>query len=411
VCFNRALSITLHHKLRWLTPLLGGDIVECSRLKSLFEPQHAENQSMRKDRLVLVLLLTMFALLGAECRSLGIKDEDHFERKLPSRALSASPLLRTYYDTLTTPAGMYDLKIPEDKDLISNDGPFSVGFQMGGSAVITDVRCRLRIAPPIGVEAANCEIQCRVIAPSGTASAWKAVDLSSDEILRTQAEVAFINEFDGLISDGDWRIELKDAVDDNDGRCAFRNATLRLNLGEAAPGGAANETQNLALTSASYSVIPELNGSRDKFDLGDFGASAPLSAQFTFATSFFVRSWSLSINLLGNEASNALEDVAIVLVSPSGGWHLFNLEDATVLTADIAATSQKITTADITFTTAAGVAEAFQMRGEPSAGTWTLLLFDKTKDGSLFSLHTAAGGGGTIVIPATPVSLTLTGVS
>ena len=69
---------------------------------------------MRKDRLVLILLLSVFALMGADCRLIAEKD-DHPVR-LPDRAPAANPLLRTYFSTLTTPAGMSDRDTSSDNE-------------------------------------------------------------------------------------------------------------------------------------------------------------------------------------------------------------------------------------------------------------------------------------------------------
>lgn len=365
---------------------------------------------MRKDRLVLVLLLTMFALLGAECRLIGVKDDDE-EKRLPNRALAASPLLRTYYDTLSTPSGMTDLKIPEDKDMLDEDGPLEVQFDMGGSAVITDVRARIRVAPPAGVSIEDCEIQARIVSPNGTAGPWKSIDMLNSQMDRTQAEVVFLNEFDGLISDGRWTLELRDAVDDNDGRCVFRNATLRLNLGEAAPGGAANETQTLPLTSTSYTSMPEVRGVRDEYDWGHFGMGAVLQAQFTFTTSFTVRGFSLTLNILFDDGSQLDGDLVVGLIAPSGGWMLM-AHDFTGASTGAAPFSEKWTLSTFTVaeSTTTYLAESFPLRGEPSAGTWTVVVWDLSQDQNIMLLQKDAAVG-VAVVPDTPISLTLTGVS
>lgn len=362
---------------------------------------------MRKDRLVLVLLLTMFALLGAECRSIGLKDDE--DKRLPSRALAASPLLRTYYDTLTTPSDMDDIKIPEDHDDLTENGPLEVKYDMGGSAVITDVRTRMRICGPVGKDITACDLQCRMISPNGTASGWKNVDFATEDNIDTQVEVYFRNEFDGLISDGTWRVELRDGVDDNDGRCVFRNGTLRLNFGEAAPGGAANETQLLALTADGYTSLPEIGGARDNADWGQYGANAWLRVSFVFTTSFTVRGFVVSFSIHSFAGFEIDTHLWLGLIAPSGGWFMFQVLEADGDQVELYDESL-VTTWTVGLDTTTYPPESFHLRGEPSAGTWTLVLWDTGIDSNKAYLS-HDGSVASTLSPNMPASLQLTGVS
>ncbi|MBX3472819.1 MAG: hypothetical protein KF754_00345 [Planctomycetes bacterium] len=378
---------------------------------------------MRKDRLVLVLLLTMFALLGAECRSIGQKDAE--ERKLPKRALAAGPLLRTYYDTITTPAGMYDIKIPEDKDDLAKNGPLTIEFEMAGLTVVTDVRCRMRIAPPESGNGADCELQCRIVAPDGTTSTWKDVDFASDELINPGVEMIFLNEFDGLTAAGLWKIQLKDAVDDKDGRCVFRNGTLRINFGlEGNPTNPANETATLALNSTSYTYLSEHRGVRDLGDWGYFGLDVrPLRADFSFTgTSFFVRSFSLTLSIFARDSIDLSADLYMLLVAPNGAWQ-FMRPDTNSTTASFQYGSQRLTTLVFNFGGSAITAPSFPFQGQPSAGTWSLFLWDVNVDSNIMRLSkdelriisVPDGMGGFVdtltEFPDTPAQLVLAGVN
>jgi len=363
---------------------------------------------MHKDRLVLVLLLAGFALMGAKCNAVGGGSDE--EKNLPSRALAASPLLRTYYDTLSTPKGMTDIKIPEDKDDLKKHGPLVVKFDMGGSAVITDVRCRLRIAGPLGTEASKTELICRIQAPGGTLSPWKVVDWNDSDVFDPQVEVAFLNEFDGLVSDGTWEIQLQDALDDGDGRCVFRNGTLRLNLGETTPGGAANDSDTISLTAAVFNTVPELFSQRDKADWGEFGMQAMLRIPFTMTNSFFVRGYALTFSLLVYEGNDPLSDVYWMLIAPSGTWVMYSLDGLVAEEFEDTANRRKVLTFVVGQSTASGLPEAFPFRGEPSAGTWTLCLMDHVIDNNVCFLSKDAAMT-TVLVPDSPPTLALSGVS
>ena len=378
---------------------------------------------MHKDRLVLMLLLAAFALMGADCRLVAGDEDD--QTKLPNRAAPANSLLRTYFDTMTTPAGMsvkdtrpsnkddhIDYRIPEDKDLIKKEGPCQLEFAMGGATTVTDVRCRLRIVPPVGVLGSQCEIQCRIRAPGGTRSGWKGVDFATDDLIDPQAEVVFLNEFDGLTTDGTWVIELIDALDDGDGRCVVRNSTLRINLGEPTAAGAANETATLDIGSTAYTYIPELVGVRDKGDWGEFGLTErPLRAQFVFtAAAFRVRSFVLRFSVFINTGVSADEDLYALLVAPSGGWFSFRVTSTDELAA-IDFDGPRLVTYEIAAISAGTLGESFFLRGEPSNGTWTLVLWDTNRDSNIMYLSKDAVDPGPVPVTNSPASLALAGVN
>lgn len=340
---------------------------------------------MRKNRLVLLLLLGSFALMGAECSTFGGDDDDD-DPPLPDRAIASSPLLRAYYDTRTFPKGMKELKIPEDKDMLDEDGPLTVEFGMGGTATITSVHTHLMLSPPKSGTFDNCELQCRCIAPNGTKSGWKVLDVELADEINLQAEVAFLFEFDGLISDGTWKIELKDAVDDNDGRCLFRNGSLHINQGMGTPGGAANETQTLSAAVGLYGTLPEKSGSRMMLDIGAFGINAMLRNDFTFTTSFYVTSLTLRVSFYVNEGAAAETDAMFVLVSPSGNWLAGGFPDDANEELEISSTlTLRTYTLGIGSLTAGPL---MNLNGEPSAGTWSLYLADGKTDGNTMAVTT-----------------------
>lgn len=343
---------------------------------------------MRKNRLVLLLLLGSFALMGADCSMFGGDDDDDDEPPLPDRAIASSPLLRAYYNTRTFPKGMKELKIPEDKDLLDEEGPLTVEFGMGGTATITSVHTHLLLAPPKSGSFTGSELQCRCIAPNGTKSGWKPIDVDISGKIDMQAEVAFLYEFDGLISDGTWKIELKDALDDEDGRCLFRNGSLHINQGFGTPGGAANETQTLTAAQGLYGQLPERSGTRMPADFAAFGINTMLRNDFTFTTSFYVTQATLRVSFYYYAPAEVESDVLFVLVSPSGNWLAGGLPDDSATYEEIAVS------ADLslrTYTLVLGSLPAgpmLNLNGEPSAGTWSLYLADTKLDGNSISVTT-----------------------
>ncbi|MCB9895515.1 MAG: hypothetical protein H6839_13790 [Planctomycetes bacterium] len=367
---------------------------------------------MRKDTLILLLVLTVFALMGADCRA-PWEDDDVKDRPLPDRAFASSPLLRAYYDTRTIPEEMRDLKIPEGTDF--DDDELTIQFQMGGSATVDEVRTHLYIMPPLGKEMNEVELICRCVAPDGTASAWKGVNLMlTAEAENLQAEVGFLFEFDGMISDGNWRIQLKDYLDDKDGRCVMRNASLHINRGEAAGlGGAPNENQTVSAAAGNYGLVPEATGKRFKMDIGWFGEKRMLRNDFTFTTSFFVQTAVLELSVYEPTDASGSTESWYVLVAPSGNWHigLLTNDDIIETVSDISTGLDLLTFQFTIASTPTGPLS--NLNGEPSSGTWTVYMVDTLKDNLYSTLTTdRADSAGGAPVPNTGVlSLALSGVS
>ncbi|MCA8915713.1 MAG: hypothetical protein KDB90_09900 [Planctomycetes bacterium] len=367
---------------------------------------------MRKDSLILLLVLTVFALMGADCRA-PWEDDDVKDRPLPDRAFASSPLLRAYYDTRTIPEEMRDLKIPEgttyDKDELT------IQFQMGGSATVDEVRTHLYIMPPKGKDMGDVDLICRCVAPDGTASSWKGVNLVlASDAENLQAEVGFLFEFDGMNSDGNWRIQIKDYLDDKDGRCVMRNASLHINRGEAAGlGGSPTETQTISAAAGNYGIVPEARGERFKMDIGWFGAKRMLRNEFTFTSSFFVRQAVLELSVYEPTNASGATESWFVLVAPSGNWHIGLLTNEEIIETvpEVATGLDLLTFQFVIDSTPTGLMS--NLNGEPSAGTWTIYMVDTLKDNQYSTLTTdrADTAGGAPVPNTGVVSLQLTGVS
>lgn len=358
-----------------------------------------------KDRFVFVLLLTMFALMGAECQAPWEKADEE-KKRLPDRALASSPLLRAYYDMRSFPHKMTDLKIPEGDDF--DDKQLTIEFRMGGGETVTSVRTHLYVVPPKTSAMKDVDLHCRCIAPNGTASQWKLVDAATTSTIDPQAEVTFDFEFDGLLSDGTWKIQLRDPIADNDGRAVFRNASLHINRGEPAGlGGATNETVTLNATEGRYGEVPEFKGSRAAFDLGDFGTKKMLRNDFVFTgASFTVTSFSIVISISAAEDTSIAESSVVMIVAPSGNWLAFQLpEDA----------AEELTFGTMKLATFRVSAASFpngplmNLHGEPSAGTWSMYIMDREVDNTKWLLSVDGVDTG---LPSTEfLSLTLDGRS
>lgn len=339
---------------------------------------------MRKDGLVFLLLLTGFALLGADCRA-PWEDDDVKQRPLPDRATAASPLLRAYYDMRTFPEEMRELKIPEGNTF--DDDFLSVEFEMGGAETVTEVRTHLYLMPPKSAEFDACELICRCEAPNGTKSDWKAVDVQFDDVFSPQAEIAFMFEFDGLTSDGTWKIHLRDYSADGDGRCLFRNGSLHINRGEdSTPGAGANQTVTLDAATGNYGLIPEAQGKREPLDIGWFGTDRMFANNFTFTTPFFVQSISFTASFYIHTDTEFEARTNWVLVGPSGNWLAGAFPEVPLGTLDLSSTLTLST-----FTVSLGSVPAgllMNLNGEASAGTWTLYIVDTLKDNNTSTLTT-----------------------
>jgi subtilisin-like proprotein convertase family protein len=341
---------------------------------------------MPKDRLFLALLLSCFALMGFGCDEPA---DNPGEGKMPDRADAANPLLRHYFDTNTFPAEMAAWKIPEGDEF--KDETLEMNFSMGGGEPITDVRVRVFLVPPDRQSDSAPEVRLRVIAPDGTTSAWEEVFFvtgnGGDGLVDHNAEVVFANEFDGIISTGSWKVQLRDPVEDEDGRCLLRNATLRLNGGLPMGSLTGSETVVLPLDVGPYDErLFEISSPRSNGDIGFVGVKKPLELAFTFTNAFAVRRIQFVLTVRRSQEA-AIEDVAVCVTSPSGGWFVFRLSAA----------STQGTEGDPTTFQANGFAwntRAFDFNsgsplwgsrmpflGEPSAGTWRIYLWDNSKDG------------------------------
>ena len=362
---------------------------------------------MHKDRLILLLLLSAFMLIGAECQAPWDRDEED-EAPLPDRALSSTPLLRAYYDMRTMPRKMRELKIPEGTDF--DDEHLTIEFEMGGGATVEEVRTHLYLMPPKGVSLDDVELICRCVHPDDTASAWKPVDPATSSTFDPQMEVTFQFEFDGKTSDGTWKIQIKDYLEDKDGRCLFRNGSLHINKGGTdGLGGAGPENVTIASTDpeARYGPIPEERGVREPMDVGHFGTHRMLLKEFTFASSFLVTSFNLRFGLYVQADNDPLADDNMMLVSPSGNWLIFALPDP----ADsVDLDPDKLDIYDFSVGSLPN-SRLMNLNGEPSAGTWSLYFVDTNKDNNIAILTTDEANGGNIIADGAEISLTLSGVN
>jgi hypothetical protein len=361
---------------------------------------------MHKDRLIL-LLFACCAFMASAC-DLPWEDDDDDLAPLPNRALASSPLLRAYYDTRTIPSGMRDLKIPEGKK-DDEDEELTVQFEMSGAVTVDEVRTHLYILPPVGKSLNDLELMCRCIAPNGTSSAWKAVDIEIGSTFDPQVEIPFLFEFIGLNSSGTWRIQLKDPVDDKDGRAVFRNGSLHINRGGTGGLGAAvPETVSLDGTQGQYGILPEAAGVRAPLDIGAFGAGAMLANQFVFTSSFLVTSLLIRMSFYINEGVDFEGRCNWILVAPSGNWIAYAFPPTPTGTVTV---SDTVTLK--TFDIAVGstpTGPLLNLHGEPSAGTWTLYLVDTEVDGNTAWLTTDEADT-TINPDAGELTLELSGVN
>jgi hypothetical protein len=329
---------------------------------------------MPKARLTLLLLLSCFALLGAECDGDGIG-----KGPLPDRADAANPLLRHYFDTNTFPAEMRPLKIPEGKRLDGNNMLIRE-LEMGGGEIVTEVRVTLFLVPP-GIESASePDVQVRVIAPDGTTSRWEYVDFIINEgpLINHNVEVVYGEDFDGVISTGTWQIQLRDPIPDEDGRCLFRNATLRLNGGLPTGATTGTETVLFDLLNGEYNRrMVEIEAPRSLGDLGHIGAKKPLRMEFTFATAFNVTGFTLQFTVRSNPSADITVDLYIGILSPSGGWLIGRGTPFEELSDGNVKWSTFILGSTNTFPP---IGNSFAFQGEPSAGTWSVLLWDGNND-------------------------------
>lgn len=360
---------------------------------------------MHKDRFILALLLCAFFMLGA-CDE---ENENRDDRELPDRAVASSPLLRAYYNMLTFPEDMRPLKIPE-RGLNDSKEEITVTFEIGGAAVVTSVHTHLYVVPADGKSLQDSELVVRCISPNRTTSAWETLDIQHGDVFDPQAQVAFLHEFDGESSNGTWKIQIKDHVQDEDGRCLFRNGSLHINRGEVAGlGGANSETQTLDINTGNYDTFPEVKGVRAPADVGRFGVNATLQNTFTFISSFFVRAFTLTLATYEYAGSEGAINGHWLLVSPTGNWILGRLPDTPTESVDLGGSlTHNLYSFGVGDT--GGTSDLLMnLNGEPSAGVWTLMLFDTGVDGNRIVL---TDDDPDTMLPDQPeLSLTLLGVS
>lgn len=355
---------------------------------------------MHKDRLILLLLLTVFMLLGADCKA-PWEDDDVKERPLPDRALASSTLVRAYYNTRTFPEEMRSIKIPENGSNAEDEDDFlDIEFAMG-TATVEEVRVHWYLVPPSGKTMDDVELLCRVVAPDSSKSSWKTVTTGAGGDFNAQFELEFQYEFDGIDSAGTWHAQIRDYVKDEDGRCLFRNASIHINRGGPAVGGSDSDTLNLA--AGNYGQIPEATGERTPFDIGWFGVGRMLPNDFTIASSFLVQSATIDFSVyISDDASEP--DFWITLVSPSGNWHSIELPD-TAAAGPLDVGGAALSTYSVVLG-ATPNGPMFNLNGEPSAGTWTFYIVDIKSDAKTGTLTN--DGVGVTVPTANASNLTLT---
>lgn len=320
---------------------------------------------MRTPRFILLaVLLTSFALLGAEC---GNNEPD--EDPLPKRAGAATPFMRTYYQTQTVPYQMRAIKIPEGPEF--DDDELELNFVMGGNELVTDIDVGISVGGEN--EPQGYDLFCRLISPTGVKSTWKPVDL-----LNEKNHIPFDYEFDNLNSSGKWKLQLRDPYQDNDGRLRFRNATMRINDGESSTirGLADNASETITLTSAQarFDVLSEVSAGAFKYDIGVFGVKRMLQNNFTFLTSFSVHSLTIQFALLADGSVPVDKDCLLLLMSPSGGYTMGPTEFFGSTTTPVDVGDKK----RYTFSLVLPLNE--DLFGEPSLGTWTLAFVDVSRD-------------------------------
>ncbi|MBX3460411.1 MAG: hypothetical protein KF696_10695 [Planctomycetes bacterium] len=353
---------------------------------------------MKRDRLTLLALISTFLLVSA-CELPWENEKE--KKRLPDRAPGANGLLRHYYDTLTFPSRMTAIKIPEGEKF--DNGKIEFKFPMGNGEIVNDVRVRLYMLPPAEVKSDNFpDVQAKVIAPDGTSSKWTGVSFMTGSgtsiTIDLNAEVHWPTQFDGVSTDGTWKLQLRDPKRDEDGRCILRNATLRLNLGIPAGATFSTETSTVPLVDGPYTEkLPELNAPRVPFDLGHIGAGKPVRLSFQFTNSFTVTGLRFTWNIRSKLDADASQDMFFYIISPSGGWwcpSVTEIAAASSFTDPSGTNDDKYSNFVLSMSQAdVGHGDRFAFLGEPSAGTWTVLLFDYKKDGVGLYMTDVDGSG------------------
>ncbi|MHC4840930.1 MAG: hypothetical protein ACYTDT_08255 [Planctomycetota bacterium] len=358
----------------------------------------------KKDRLAIVLFLAAFALVGAECTPIHNSDPD--EKRLPDRAdISANGLVRSYYNTATTPSKMTGIKIPEGTKF--EDDELTVELDMGGAVAVTEARVRLNIQPPKSVSGGEVEMQGRLIRPDGTIGSWQNLALKTGTTIKSQVELVYTNELDGGTTSGRWKVQLRDYVDDDDGRCLFRNATLILNLGGVVGSGGTTEVATVSAAAGKFGSLPEVEGGRSTQDWGHVGTDRMLINEFTLTNAGICTGVTLSFSLKHSDSDDPLDNVQVIVIAPDGAWDTYT-PDFTGGTVYELTGFFKISTGALgssNGTTSLG--NSFEFLGSPTSGVWTVGIWDSVVDSPKFEASPDSTDG-TVIIPATDWSLSVT---
>ncbi len=366
---------------------------------------------MFKDRLILAMLVACFALTGFGCDEPADNPGDG---RMPDRASAANPLLRHYFDTNTFPREMAAWKIPEGDGF--KDKWIELNFSMGGGEVVNEVRVRLFMIGPAEASESAPDVHCRVIAPDDTTSRWEDVTFlqpgggGEGEIgtLDPNAEVVFHSTFDGVISTGNWKIQLRDPIADEDGRCLLRNASLRINGGMPATATGGNEGAIVALDGGPYNRrLPEVVAPRSNGDFGYVGANKPVKLQFQFANTFNVTRMQLAFTLRAKGEASIQDDMIVCITSPSGGWFITRLVPGLSYTDDMFTLDTWSTFIIDLDSSLPELGNGFPFLGEPANGTWTVYLWETNKDGSGIYLAPEEVFDSSTLLPATPAAMQL----
>lgn len=357
----------------------------------------------KRDQLSVVLLLAAFALMGAECTPIHQKETE--DKRLPNRAdISPNGLVRTYYDTASTPSRMTRIKIPEGKKF--DDNELTVNLGMGGTLPVTEVRVRLAIQPPSAGKAGDVDLQARVIRPDGLTGAWQGISLVNGSVLKSQVEFAYVNDLDGgTDTSGNWKIQIRDNIDDDDGRCIFRNATLILNGGGVSGTGGTDE---VATATGSFGSLPEIEGGQSIQDWGFVGVNRMRVNQFTLANAGVCAGISLSFSLKHSDVGEPNDKVQVLVIAPDGAWSVFTPDFSGLTSIYELAGVFKISTGSFdSDNTLAG--SSFEFLGSATSGTWTVAMWDSVNDSEIFEASAdSANAAGTAIVPNTDWTLTVT---
>jgi subtilisin-like proprotein convertase family protein len=292
---------------------------------------------------------------------------------------------------------MRAIKIPEGPAF--DDDELSITFEMGGNELVTDVDAGITVGGDDDPE--NYDLQCRLISPIGTTSTWKNMDIATGGVYIPKLHIPFSYEFDNENSSGKWKLQLRDPVQDDDGRARFRNATLRINDGESTTirGLADDTSETVTLTGAQsrFDVLPEVNAGPFTGDFAVYGVKVMLRNDFTFVTSFSVRSLNVNFSLACNDGTDPENRCLLLIMSPSGGYTASGLGEPL---ASVDQGTGKLNNYSISLSES--------ILAEPSLGTWTVAIVDTQKDSNTIQLVPNGPVSVAMVISIQPTPLTLT---